>query len=221
MEPLDKSLEAEMPDEHEMMDFSDYPKRIELTKRKEIWIRPMRRDDRDRLHVFFKDLPARDRRFFKHDVTQREVITNWCKNLNYDQVLPILAVARENDHEHVVADATLHTERHGWATHVARIRAVIAPKYRKKGLGKILLRELYDRAIGRGIQKIQAEVRQDNKDAIALLRRIGFKKEAVFKKHAMDRQGRLHDMIILFNDLSDLWSKMDDLNIDHDFHMVP
>ncbi len=38
MEPLDKSLEAEMPDEHEMMDFSDYPKRIELTKRKEIWL---------------------------------------------------------------------------------------------------------------------------------------------------------------------------------------
>ena len=36
-------------------------------------------------------------------------------------------VVRENDHEKIVADGTLHTERHGWSTHVAEIRMVIAP----------------------------------------------------------------------------------------------
>jgi hypothetical protein len=50
---------------------------------------------------------------------------------------------------------------------------------------------------------------------------LGFKREAVFKKHAMDMQGKLHDMIIFYNDLSDLWQKMDDLNIDSDFFVVP
>ncbi len=210
-----------MPEEQEMMDFSEYPKTVTLRNKTEIVIRPMRRDDRDRLHVFFKNLPARDRRYFKHDVTQREVITNWCQELDYDRVLPILAIIEKDGVEKVVADATLHTESHGWSTHVAKIRTVIAPKYLKKGLGKILLRELYDRAVMRGIQKIQAEVRDDNTDAIALLKRLGFKKEAVFKKHAMDQKGRLHDMIVLYDDLSDLWKKMDDLNIDSDFHLLP
>jgi len=205
----------------ELMDFSEYPKRVELADGLEVWLRPMRRDDRDRLHKFFKELPLRDRRYFKHDVTQREVVTNWCQNLDYDQVLPILAIKRDNDHEQVVADATLHTERHGWSTHVARIRIVIHPRLRKKGLGKFLLRELYDRAIMRGVQKIQTEVREDNRDAIALLKRLGFKKEAVFKKHAMDSAGKMHDMLVFYNDLSDLWKKMDDLNQDYDFHVVP
>ncbi len=205
----------------EFVDLSDYPKRVELNDGREIWLRPMRKDDRDRLHNFFMELPVKDRRFFKHDVSQREVISNWCQNLDYDQVLPILAIQKEDDHERVVADATLHTERHGWSIHVARIRVVIHPRLRKKGLGNILLRELFDRAVLRGIQKIQSEVRDDNTEAISMLKQLGFKKEAVFKKHIVDTRGRLHDMIILYNDLSDLWKKMDDLNIDCDFHVVP
>jgi RimJ/RimL family protein N-acetyltransferase len=84
-----------------------------------------------------------------------------------------------------------------------------------------MLREVYDRAVMRGIQKIQTEIRDDNARAIALIKRLGFKKEAVFKNHAMDMQGKLHDMIIFYNDLSDLWQKMDDLNIDSDFFVVP
>ena len=210
-----------MTESPEMMDFSEYPKRFELKGGQDVWLRPMRMEDRDRLFAFFSKLPLRDRRFFKHDVSQREVITNWCQNLDYDQVLPILAVIKENDHEKVVGDATLHTERHGWATHVGRIRLVIAQKMRKKGLGQLILRELYDRAVSRGVQKIQAEVRDDNDNAKALLRRLGFRKEAVFKKHAMDLKGRLHDVIIFYNDLSDLWRKMEDLNIDLDYFLVP
>jgi RimJ/RimL family protein N-acetyltransferase len=204
-----------------MNDFSEYPKRIVLKGDIEVWFRPMRPDDRDRLYAFFNKIPLRDRRYLKHDVCQREVITNWCQNLDYDQVLPILAVVKEGEHERVVADATLHLQRHGWATHVAQMRLVILPNMRKKGLGHAILRELYDRAVMRGIQKIQAEVRDDNEDAKAMLKRLGFRKEAVFKKHAMDLQGKLHDMIIYFNDLSDLWKKMDDLNIDSDFTVVP
>jgi RimJ/RimL family protein N-acetyltransferase len=211
-----------MNDRHDdMHDFSEYPKRIELRDGTEVWLRPMRPDDRDRLYAFFNKLPLRDRRQLKHDVSQREVITNWCKQLDYDQVLPILAVTRSNEHEQVVADGTLHLQRHGWATHVAQIRMVILPNMRKKGLGNFMLRELYDRAVLRGIQRIQAEVRDDNQDAKTLLKRLGFRKEAVFKKHAMDMQGKLHDMIIYCNDLSDLWKKMEDLNIDSDFIPVP
>jgi acetyltransferase len=214
-------MEEVMPDHTDMMDFSEYPKRVQLQDGTEVWLRPLRPEDRDRLYTFFLQLSTRDRRFFKHDVSQREVVTNWCRNLDYDKVLPIIAVARENDHERIVADATLHTERHGWATHVAKIRCVIAKGMRKKGLAQIMLREVYDRAVMRGIQKIQAEIRDDNTQAIALIKRLGFKKEAVFKNHAMDMQGKLHDMIIFYNDLSDLWQKMDDLNIDSDFFVVP
>jgi RimJ/RimL family protein N-acetyltransferase len=210
-----------MPKELEMTDLSDYPKKVELKDGTQVCLRPMRKDDRDRLYTFFKNLPARSRRFFKHDVTQREVITNWCRHLDYDQVLPILAIIKDEGHEKVVADSTLHAQRHGWDTHVAQVRWVIAPSMKKKGLSKIILRELYDRAVQRGIQKIQSTIRADDSDAITVLKRLGFRKEATFKKHAMDRRGKLHDILIYFNDLSDLWQKMEDLNIDSDFFILP
>jgi ribosomal protein S18 acetylase RimI-like enzyme len=181
----------------------------------------MRQDDRDRLFAFFKNLPAKDRKNFKHDVSQREVITNWCRNLDYDRVLPILALVKEGGHENLVGDGTLHTERHGWDTHVAKVRLVIDPEMRKKGLGRIMLRELYHRAVLRGIEKIQAEVRDDNDEAIEMLKSLGYKREAVFKLHALDLQGKKHDVIIFYNDLSELWQRMEDLNIDSDFFIIP
>jgi RimJ/RimL family protein N-acetyltransferase len=206
---------------NEITDLNEYPKSFELNNGEQLKLRPMRPDDRDRLFAFFRALPSRSRRFFKHDVTQREVITNWCANLDYDRTLPILAVVDDKGHERVVADGTLHTERHGWSTHVAEIRMVVAQGYRKKGVGRILLRELYDRAIARGIQKIQSMVRADDETSIALLKRLGFKREAVFRKHAVDTNGRKHDVMVMFNDLSELWDKMEDLNIDYDFAVVP
>jgi acetyltransferase len=210
-----------MPDPSEMMDFRDYPKSFKLREGDEVWLRPMRPDDRDRLFAFFKKLPLKDRRTFKHDVSQREVITNWCRGIDYDRVLPILAVEKQNEHEIVVADGTLHTERHGWDTHVAKIRLVIDPAMRKRGLGRIMLRELYHRAVMRGIEKVQVEVRDDNEDAISLLKHLGYKKEAVFKLHAVDMDGKKHDVIIFYNDLSELWQMMEDLNIDSDFFAIP
>lgn len=200
---------------------ADFPKSFELTNGKQVELRPMRPDDRDRLFAFFRNLTAKERRYFKHDVTQREVITNWCANLDYDRVLPILALIREGDHEQIVADGTLHTENHGWSTHVAEVRMVISPKHRKRGLGRIMLRELYDRAVARGVEKIQAMVRDDDETSIQQLKRLGFKKEAVFRNHAIDQQNRQHDVVVMYNDLSELWSTMEDLNIDYDFNVVP
>lgn len=209
------------PHTEKVLELKAYPKTFALTNGRAVKLRPMRPDDRDRLCTFFRTVSSRDRRFFKHDVTQREVITSWCTKLNYAQVLPILAVVTDGEHEKVIADGTLHTERRGWSTHVAEIRMVIGARYRKKGLGRIMLRELYDLAIARGIAKIQSAVRADDESSLFQLKRLGFKKEAVFRRHAVDTQGRKHDVVVMYDDLSELWDSMDDLNIDYDFHMVP
>lgn len=209
-------------DEHlELVDLSDYPKRVELSDGSEAWLRPMRRDDLDRLYTFFQELPPHNRQFLKHEVTQREVIANWCRDLDYERVLPILAVVPTDRHERVVADATLHTDPHGWATHVARVRWVVARDMLALGLGRAIIRDLLERAAARGIQKIQADIRADNEEAVKLLRRLGFRKEATFKKHAMSSSGRLHDVLIYANTMDDLWRKMEDLNIDSDWFMIP
>ncbi|NMB75246.1 MAG: GNAT family N-acetyltransferase [Myxococcales bacterium] len=210
-----------MSEPADLMDFHEYPKTVTIGDGQKVTLRPMRADDRDRLFAFFKRIPAEERRAFKHDVSQREVITNWCRALDYDRVLPILALSGEGDKERVVADGTLHTERHGWDTHVARLRLTVDPELRKRGLGQVMLRELYHRASLRGIEKVQVEVRADNAHAISLLQKLGYKQEAVFVHHALDLEGKKHDVIIFYNDMNELWQKMADLNIDSDFFLIP
>lgn len=205
-----------MREPEEMTDLREYPKEVALSDGSRVWLRPTLRGDRDRLAAFFKALPEKDRRYFKHDVSKRETINEWCDNLDFDLTLPILAVSRRGRGEKVVANGTLHTERHGWSVHVARIRLQVHPDYRQLGLGQAMLRELCDRAAMRGIDKIQAQVRADNTEGLRLMKKLGFKREGVFRKHAMAKDGTRHDVVILFQDLEALWTRMEDLNLDMD-----
>jgi RimJ/RimL family protein N-acetyltransferase len=213
--------EAFVDDRLAMVDLSDYPKHVQLEDGTLVLLRPMRRDDRDLLQAFFGSLPGRYRRTFDHDAGRREVISRWCRQLDYDQVLPILAILHNGRYERVVADSTLRTERYGWSVHVAKIRWVVADDMRKTGLGRLLVRELLHRANNLGIRKVQAEIHAEDEEAMQLLLHLGFKQEAVFAKHAMDQQGNLHDIVIVSNDLDHVWQKMDDLNIDSDFCQRP
>jgi hypothetical protein len=38
----------------------------------------------------------------------------------------------------------------------------------------------------------------------------------VFKKHAVDKRGRRHDIIVLYQDLEDLWRLMEEMNLELD-----
>jgi RimJ/RimL family protein N-acetyltransferase len=210
-----------MSSESELTDLRDYPKEFQLTDGSSVWLRPIVAGDVDRVFAFFQDLPEKDRRYFKHDVSRRETIAGWCETIDYDRNLPILAVARSGGSELVVANGTLHTERHGWSVHVGRIRVQVGKAWRNRGLGQLMLRELCDRASIRGIEKLQALVRSDNEDGLRVIRKLGFRKEGTFKQHALDKRGGRHDVVILYQDLEDLWRRMADLNLDLDTPFLP
>lgn len=198
-----------------LVDLSDYPKQVQLVDGGQVWLRPAGSQDTDRLFSFFRTLPEKDRRYFKHDLS-RETIQQWCESADYDQTLPILALERAAGAERVVANGTLHTERHGWSVHVGRIRVQVLAEWRNRGLGQVMLRELTDRAAQRGIDKLQAYVRSDNTDGLRVIRKLGFRKEGLFRKHAVDKKGRPHDVVVFYQDLDDLWKHMEDLNLDLD-----
>jgi RimJ/RimL family protein N-acetyltransferase len=158
--------------------------------------------------LFFKELSQRNRRYFKRDEVVDKVIGQWCRQLDYDRVLPVLAIAREGKNERVLADGTLHTESHGRSAHVARIRWVVADDMQERGLGRLLVRELLRQAHSRGIQKIQAKLMAQDRQSIQLLHRLGFKKEAVFRLHAKDLCGKLFDVVVLARGIGQQWQKI-------------
>ena len=132
----------------------EYPKKITLQDGFICILRPMTRDDQDALYRFFISLPEDDKKYLRNDVTNRILIEKWCRELNYDKVLPILA-----EHENkILASATLHRETFGWGRHIGEIRINVAADFQQRGLGSLLLEELSKLALGYNLAKLCAKV---------------------------------------------------------------
>ena len=175
-----------------------YPKSIPLQGGTSVTIRPMVSNDEKALLSFFRAIPPEDRLFLKDDVSKAEVIAAWCRNLDYDRILPIVAEAAGE----LIADATLHRRQSGWMRHVARVRLVIAPAYRGKGLGTVLINELIALAEETDLEKMDVELMVDQDAAIVAFRSLNFSPVAVFPDHVKDLGGKSHDLMVLVRDLT-------------------
>jgi len=184
-----------------------YPKKARLRDGRLVTLRPMVESDLEGLVAFFRSLPAEDRLFLKSDVTNREVIEKWVKNIDYNSVLPILATADDA----IVADATLHLNQHGWQRKSGEIRCVVARPYQGCGLGTLLVGELVQHAAARGIERLMSQMTTDQQEAIKVFQRVGFKQEAVLRRHVVDVEGNWRDLVIMTNNTSDIWREMEDL----------
>jgi RimJ/RimL family protein N-acetyltransferase len=184
-----------------------FSKTIKLKDGTSITIRPLSKRDGPALLAFFAALPDDDRLFLKEDVTSKEVIDRWIDELDYDKVLPIVAEKDSAIH----GDATLHFNNYGWQRHMAEIRCVVSGKFQKRGLGTALMRELVSYADQKGISKISAKMMDSQESAQRAFERLGFKKEAVLKDFVTDIKGKTHNLVLMVNDVSDLWKKMEDL----------
>lgn len=185
----------------------EFLKTIKLRDGTNISIRPIRKEDGPALLSFFAALPKDDRLFLKEDVTNKDVINRWMEELNFDKVIPIVA---EKDSV-IIGDATLHLSQKGWHKHMAEIRCVVSKEYQQKGLGTALMRELVAHAVEKRILKLTATMMDIQKSAQRAFERIGFKKEAEMKDFVVDLNGKYHNLVVMVNDVSELWKKMEDL----------
>jgi RimJ/RimL family protein N-acetyltransferase len=167
--------------------------------------------DGNRLLEFFRALPEEDRQFLKDDVTRPEVVDRFVRDLDYERIFPLLA-------EHggaIVGDATLHRTKHGWSTHVAAIRMVVAAEFQRSGLATALAHNLVRHAVNVGVDKMVAEVVDNQVGARRAFAKLGFHEEAVLKGQVKDRHGVRRDLVIMANDVSHLWEAMEALVADY------
>lgn len=184
-----------------------YPKEVTLLNGETVTLRLMTPGDEVALLEFFQRLPEKDRLFLREDVTDPEVLHKWCRDLDYNRTIPILAVKDGR----IVADASLHLEVWGWSQHVGEIRLAVSRDFRRKGLGFLLTKELFYLALSLKLEKVVGQTMENQVAVIQILKSIGFKKEAVLKDHVKDLKGNKHDLLIMSNSVKSIWKKMEDL----------
>ena len=184
MQPLENILEA-------------YPKTIKLKDGTAITLRPLQAGDEKEFHAFFVDVPATELILFKHRVTEASVIHEWCQDIDYGKILPLLAF----DGTKVVADASLHQSLGGWKRHIGRISLFVRPKYRSRGLAKLLVTELVDIAHHAGLEKLEAEFLGEQKAARRVFEEHGFNQFLYLQDYVKDMQAIAHDYVLMGRDL--------------------
>lgn len=171
----------------------EYPKRTTLKDGTELTLRPLRKEDQRALHEYFLRMPPEDRMGLKDDVTDPETIEHWIYDLDYDVVLPVLAL----DNGRIVANATLHFNQIGWTKHQGEIRITSDTEYRKKGLAARLIQELIEIAAYFGLEQLTAEIAPTSVEARTIFRKLGFNEIASLQGFVKDFEENQADLTIM------------------------
>jgi len=175
-----------------------YPKKVLLDDKSEIIFRPLRKADEKSLADFFSNLPLKDRVCLKEDVADPKVIEKWIIDLDYDNVLPIVAV----DDRRIVGDATLHFSPMGWTKHQGEIRITTDINYRVRGLGTRLTKDIMNIAQELGLEQLSIEISPELQEAFLLCQKLGFQQEAVLKGFIVDLEGNETDLVLMTKHLN-------------------
>jgi L-amino acid N-acyltransferase YncA len=175
-----------------------YPKATSLDDGTPVTLRPLLKKDEAALLEYFGSLPPEDRLCLKEDVTDPRVIENWIYELDYDSVLPLIALHDGN----IVGDATLHFNPIGWTKHQGEVRLTTSTRYRVRGLGTILVQNLIDIATRLGLEQIHIEIPPVLDKAFYLFEKLGFKEVANLKGFVKDLEGNESDLVLMVKHLS-------------------
>lgn len=164
----------------------------------EVVLRLMTADDKMAMLEFARSLPEDDLLFLAIDITTEAAVDDWIRRLKSKHIHTILV---EKDGKLVGHGSLIHEEQ-VWTRHLGGIILLLSPEVRGKGLGHILAGELFAHAEHLGLQKVVARMAADQKGAIQVFEKMGFKMEALLADCVIDRNDRTHDLIIMSYDVT-------------------
>ena len=112
----------------------------------------------------------------------RERIEGWTTNIDYDEVLTIVALVKENYHQRIVGSASLKFDPNEHSKHRAELGITVHDDYQNLGIGTALVKHLLDIAKMKKIRKIWLQVNTNNNSAIHVYRKAGFQIEGKLVK---------------------------------------
>jgi len=157
-----------------------------------VLIRPLVKDDRQHLEELFHPLSDEDLRVFRSNVKDSEVVQGWCDNLNYDEVLPVMALVKDR----AVGLGTLHF-LHGSHRHIGEARIFLSKEYRKRGLGMKLMHALIELARKQGLQILIGEVLAEQTKVIRAFEQVGYKVQCTLEDYFMFPDGDCADVVFM------------------------
>jgi RimJ/RimL family protein N-acetyltransferase len=143
---------------------------VRLRNGAQVWLRPIRPDDEDRLMALYGRLSPESarQRFFTGMKWLPRAWARYFANVDYRDRLAVVAEREEAGQLRLIGVARYDASKTPGS---AEIAIVIEDAWQGRGLGAILLHEILDAGARRGIATFRADVLADNRRMLGLLAR--------------------------------------------------
>lgn len=178
-----------------------------------VMIRELQVKDLDRLMKFFSSLPPADRKYLRIDVTNREVVHRRIELTKTGNVIRLIAL--HNDE--IIADGALELSGEEWRKHQGELRVIVARPFQHKGLGMIMVRELYFLAVEKNVDQAVVKMMRPQVAAQRIFRKLGFREELLIPDYVRDMAGKKQDLVIMTCDIKELWKELEHFYTDSDW----
>jgi ribosomal protein S18 acetylase RimI-like enzyme len=180
---------------------------------KKVTVRELQVKDLDRLMKFYSSLPPEDRKYLRIDVTNREIVQQRIELTKKGNVIRLIAL--HNDE--IVADGALELSGEEWRKHQGELRVIVARPFQHKGLGMIMVRELYFLAVEKNVDQAVVKMMRPQVAAQRIFRKLGFREELLIPDYVRDIAGKKQDLIIMVCNIKELWKELEHFYTDSDW----
>ena len=180
---------------------------------KKVTIRELTLKDLNKLMKFYLALPPEDRRYLRVDVTNKNIVEQRIRLIESGNVFRLIALHKDE----IVADGALELAAEDWRKHQGELRVIVARPFQHKGLGMIMVRELYFLAVEKNLELIIVKMMRPQIAAEHIFRKLGFREELLIPDYVRDQAGETQDLIVMACDIKDLWKELDQFYSDSDW----
>ena len=169
-----------------------YRNLITLRDGTRVLLRALDANDGDRLQAMFATVGDDDAGTMRDNVKDPAAIQRWMDELDYNRVIPLVAVVNDE----IVGDATLHLGR-GPYRHKAEVRIFLSKRYRGRGLGTAMLKAVIDIAKRLELHLLTVEVIANRTPVIRAFRGLGFQMQTTLPDYFMMPDGETLDVSLM------------------------
>lgn len=173
-------------------DIKNYRQVVTLKDGANILLRPAQPEDSQRLIGLYQNASTEDIRYLRGDVKDPAVVQSWLEDLDYNRVIPLLAMVQDR----VVGNATLHF-RTGPERHIGELRIFLTKDLRRRGLGTRMLQTLIELARKQNLYLLIAKVVANQSKVIKAFQKLGFEHRCTFEDYFILPDGELLDLVFL------------------------
>jgi RimJ/RimL family protein N-acetyltransferase len=162
---------------------------------------------------FYLGLPTEDRKYLRVDVTKRDIVEHRIKLMDEGNIFRLAALHGDE----IVADGALELGEEDWRKGQGELRVIVAKPFQHRGLGMIMLRELYHLALQKNVETVVVKMMRPQIAARNICHKLGFHEEALIPDYVRDQTGELQDLIIMKSNIKDLVKEVEHFYGDSDW----